>query len=470
MRKVILLSAAVLLLGCSEEKSKIFDLVITNVNVIDLSNGQIEAKTLFIHKGRIEKVVISSDSLMYEAERKVVGEGKYALPGFWDNHVHFRGGDSLIEANKNFLKLFIANGITTVRDAGGDLTPAIMEWKSAIEKETLLGPTIFTSGPKLDGPNATWAGSLFVEDEDDIQKALDSLENIPTDYVKLYDSQISAEAYLKTIEAAEKRGLLASGHMPFTVNLHDALQVGIDGIEHLYYIMKGCSAMEAEITQKLQKKEIGFWEAMPALQATYNDSVAQHTFAIMKERNVFSIPTLYIGKVLSYLDEENHSNDSYLKYMGSAVIKTYEGRINRVKNSTSEAIQSRKELDTFFGKLAKTMSDMGVPMLAGSDSGAYNSYTYPGISLHQELETMVAVGIAPLKALQYSAYNGSKFLKQEADYGSLSEGKVADIVVLDGNPLDDISQTKNIDFVIKGSQILTKEDLQTLLDTAVNTN
>jgi imidazolonepropionase-like amidohydrolase len=457
-------------MACQPEE-KPSDVLITNVNVIDLETGEITKKDIAIVLGRIVEILNEGNESKYHGAKVTIdGESKFALPGFWDNHVHFRGGDSLIAANKNLLKLFIANGITTVRDAGGDLTPAVMEWKSSIEKEELLGPTIFTSGPKLDGPDATWAGSLVVEDAKSISKALDSLQDIPTDYVKLYDSRISAEAYLKTIAEAEKRGMITSGHMPFTVVLGDALETGIDGIEHLYYIMKGCSSEEIEITARLQNKEIGFWEAMPALLATYNDSVADRTFSKMKQKNVFSIPTLHIGKVLSYLDEIDHSEDAYLKYMGNGIIKTYEGRINRVKNSTPEAIQNRKELDSFFGQLAKRMSDAGVPMLAGSDSGAFNSYTYPGISLHKELEAMVAVGISPLQALQNSAYNGATFLKKDADYGQLAAGKVADIVLLNANPLEDISETKNIGYVIKGSQVLDRKELKALLDAAIHTN
>jgi imidazolonepropionase-like amidohydrolase len=376
----------------------------------------------------------------------------------------------LVDDNKNLLKLFIANGITTVRDAGGDLTSQVIEWKKAIENEELLGPTIFTSGPKLDGPKATWAGSLVVENDTDITNALDSLAKIPTDYVKLYDSRISAEAYLNTISEAEKRGVITSGHMPFTVELDEAMNAGIDGIEHLYYIMKGCSSEEENITQQLRDKEIGFWDAMPALQSSYDDVIAANTFAKMKQKQVYSIPTLHIGKVLSYLDEVDHSKDDYLQYMGSGIIKTYEGRINRVKNSSPETIQNRKELDSFFGELAKTMSDAGVSLLAGSDSGAFNSYTYPGVSLHKELEAMVAVGISPLQALQNSAFKGSQFLKKDNDYGRLIENNIADIVLLNKNPLEDITQTKNLAYVIKGNQVLDKEDLKNLLESAVNNN
>ena len=470
MRLFLVLLGCLFLWGCPPLPDK-SDIIIKNVGLIDIATGEIEKKDIFITNGRITKIITKGEgNAFYKAKVIINAKGKFALPGFWDNHVHFRGGDSLIDDNKNLLKLFIANGITTVRDAGGDLTPQVMEWKKAIEKEELLGPTIFTSGPKLDGPNATWAGSLVVENDADIKVALDSLQSIPTDFVKLYDSRISSKAYLNTISEAEKRGMLTSGHMPFTVELDDAINAGIDGIEHLYYIMKGCSKDEAVITQQLKNKEIGFWQAMPALQSSYDASVAENTFTKMKEKQVYAIPTLHIGKVLSYLDEVDHNNDEYLRYMGSGIIKTYEGRINRVKNSSPETIQNRKELDDFFGELAKSMSEAGVSLLAGSDSGAFNSYTYPGISLHKELEAMVHVGISPLKAIQNSAYKGSQFLKKDTEYGRLIEGNIADIVLLNKNPLEDITQTRTLAYVIKGNQVLDKELLDALLTSAINNN
>lgn len=469
IRFSLFLIAVAVLYCCATEKKEHFDILIKNGNIIDLKTGTIQKQDIFISEGRIKKLTTNYIQLNIEASETIDASGKYILPGFWDNHTHFRGGDSLIEANKNFLNLFIANGITTVRDAGGDLTTSVMEWRKQMDAGNLIGPTIFTSGPKIDGPKGTWTGSLEVDTEADILKALDSLQSIPTDFVKLYDSRISGEAYLKTISEAENRNLITSGHMPFTVELDDAVGAGIDAIEHLYYIMKGCSSQESEITEQLKAREIGFWGAMPALMSTYKDSTAQNTFENLKANNVYVVLTLHIGKVLSYLDEVDHTQDEYLKYMSKGIQKTYEGRINRVKNSSEKALADRKALDAFFGQLAKALNDSGVGLLAGSDSGAYNSYTYPGISLHKELERMVANGISPLHALRTSAYNGSKFLKKEADYGSITEGKVSDIVILEANPLTDISNTKRIFSLVQGGKTFNKEKLDSILQSAVIT-
>lgn len=467
MKSTLVLISILFFFGCAPKKTTHYDTVIQNGNIIDLATGEMIQQDVFITDGTIVKVSPSGLSESFTSERKVDASGMYLLPGFWDNHVHFRGGDSLIPINKNFLNLFIANGVTTVRDAGGDLTKAVMEWKKEMEGGTLIGPTIFTSGPKIDGPNARWAGSLEVENAADISQALDSLERLKVDFVKIYDSRISGENYLKSIEAAEKRNLLTSGHMPFTVNLDQTVAAGIDAIEHLYYIMKGCSSKEKEITQELADGKIGFWTAMPSLMETYDEATARATFSNLKQHNVYVVPTLHIGETLSYLDEVDHSKDPYLKYMGKGIIATYQGRINGALNSSEEARKNRKELDAFFGRLAKSLDEAGVKLLAGSDSGAFNSYTYPGISLHKEMEAMVTSGLSPLHALRTSAYNGAHFFGKEGKYGTIADGKVADLVLLKGNPLKDITQTRNIAFVVQGNTVHDTEKLKHLLEIAV---
>jgi hypothetical protein len=460
--------ALLCIVSCEVDKKTTYDLLLKNGSVIDLETGTISVQNILITDGRVTSIIATEDTQNIIAKEIRDVSNKFILPGFWDNHVHFRGGDSLIKANKDFLTLFMANGITTVRDAGGDLTTSVMEWKDSIASGKLLGPTIFTSGPKIDGPNGTWAGSLEVSDSNDIIKALDSLQKIPVDFVKIYDSKISGENYLKTIKEAEKRNLISSGHMPFTVTLDETISAGVDAVEHLYYVMKGCSSNEREITEQLARKEIGFWDAMPLLMESYSDSTAQRMFTRLKTEGVYVVPTLHIGETLSYLDEVNHENDPYLHYMDDGIIKTYNGRIQRALNASEQQTKDRKALQEFFGGLAKSLHSSDVGLLAGSDSGAYNSYTYPGISLHKELAQMVSIGISPLEAIRTSAYNGAKFLKKDKDYGKISINKIADIVVLNGNPLEDISQTQNILMVVKQGKVWEQNELIERLESLRN--
>ena len=458
LTKLIFL-VAIILFACKEEPKEMYDLAIKNGNVIDIVSGEINQRDIYILDGRIEKIVKSGEEESVKTKESLDASNKYILPGFWDNHVHFRGGDTLIEANKSFLKLFVKNGITTVRDAGGDLTSSVLVWKEQISKGQLIGPTIYTSGPKIDGPNARWAGSLPVENKPDITKALDSLQQLRTDFVKLYDSTISGEMYLNTISEAEKRNMITSGHMPFTVELNETIDAGLDAIEHMYYVLKGCSSEESEITRAIVNKELNFWESMAQLINTYDATVAQSTFKKLKDNDVYVVPTLHIGNILSYLDEDDHKNDEYLKLIGDGIIMTYQGRINGALNASEKAKKDRKALNSFFKKLTKSLSDANVKLLAGSDCGAFNSYTYPGVSLHKELEALVSVGLSPLKALQTSAYNGSHFLKKNNEVGTIKVDKVSDLVILNSNPLDDIKSTRDIHNVIKGNLVIETNKL-----------
>lgn len=465
--KLLYFVPLLLLASCGEETGEKVDLAITNAQVIHLESGAIKLQDVYLSDGRIKAVLAAGSPSGYTPDSLIDGSGKYLLPGFWDNHIHLRGGDSLIANNRDFLNLFLANGITTIRDAGGDLAPSVMDWRARIAKEEIPGPDILTAGPKIDGPNASWAGSLEVATGEEVEAALDSLERLEVDFVKLYDSRISAENYLRAIQGAQQRNMLVSGHMPFSVTLEEALTAGMDAVEHLYYILKGCSSEEASVTQKVGDGSLGFWDAMPILRATYSPERAATTFGLLREKGVFVVPTLHIGRTLSHLDQVDHGGDPYLKYMGRGILKTYEGRIKGALNAPEAAREERRKLDTFFGQLAKALDSAGVKLLAGSDSGAFNSYVYPGISLHRELEAMVEVGISPLDALRSSAPNGAEFMGRSEAYGAISQGMVSDLVLLDANPLEDISNTQRIHCVIKGSQLLPKARLAQLLEDAV---
>ncbi len=442
-----------LLLGCnSQNNNNTYDLVIKNVHVID-EKGRLwgEPYSIYIQGGTIAEIDPLDTSKNLYGTKEIDASGKYLLPGFWDNHVHFRGGEQLIAQNEKFLEQYINHGITTVRDAGGDLTSQIQQWNQEIQNNHRIGPTIYTSGPKLDGPNARWEGSISVNSKNDITTALNSLQALQTDYVKLYDSTLSRKQYLNIIKTAETREMITSGHMPFTVELKEAIEAGLDNIEHLYYVLKGCSSQEKEITQQITNGTLSFWESMEQLIETYDKITAQQTFAHLKENNTFVTPTLHIGNILSYLDEIDHSQDTYLKHLEDAFISTYEGRNKRAINASAKSKKDRKELQEFFIKLTKSIHDEGVQLLAGSDCGAYNSYIYPGPSLHDELAQMVQAGLSPTQALQTSSYNGARFLHKE-DYG-IKIGSKADLVILSKNPLEDIKNTRGIEVVIKNGKI-----------------
>lgn len=428
------------------------DVMVLNAHIVDTETGDIhENRTIEIRDGSITR--IHEEPPDFTARDTVRASGKYVIPGLWDMHVHFRGGEELIRENQDLLDLFIDHGVTTVRDAGGDITPAILDWKKEIEVGEIVGPRIFTSGPKLDGPDPTWDGSIELESTEEIPAAFDSLESLGADYVKLYDSTIPPDVFLAAIREAEKRDLPVTGHMPFTVNFNEAADAGLDATEHMYYVLKGASAEEEEITRAVRDGEYGFWPALTEVIETYNEETAQETYEQMAEEGTAVVPTLHIGRVLAYLNEEDHSDDAFLNQIGPGIQQTYEGRLQSARNQSEEEIQRRRNLRERFMNMIPQLQEAGVPILAGSDSGPYNSFVYPGISLHEELKELVDAGLSPLEALQTSVRNGPAFFDVSDRYGKVEPNYAADLVILDNNPLEDIENTQGINAVISRGKI-----------------
>jgi len=469
MKNLLFASVAFLMVFSCTEKTKT-DTLITNATIIDVESGEVlDDQMVGIDNGKISFIERNAPKA-YEAENLIDAKGKFLIPGLWDMHIHFRGGDELIQENKELIPLFLANGITGVREAGGDMTAEIFKWQDQIESGALAGPKIFTSGPKLDGPNASWAGSIPVTTQEEAVKAVDSLINMGTDFIKLYDSRISKEAYLWIIEEAERRGIRTSGHMPFTVMLEDAVNAGLGSVEHLYYVLKGTSVEEASVTEAVIAGENSFWGSMTRLMETTSPAQEQATFNLLRENDTYVTPTLFIGNTLTYLKEVDHSNDVYLNYIGDGIIDTYQGRIRSALRASEAYTNMRKHLNNTFVQLAPKLNKAGVTLLAGSDCGASNSYVYPGISLHQELQAFVAAGVPEIDALRAATINGAKFLKVEDQYGSIKVGKSGDLLILNGNPLEDIKQTQDIHTMVLRGKPYDSSDMESLLASVKKVN
>ncbi|WP_375580570.1 amidohydrolase family protein [Marivirga tractuosa] len=429
---------------CTTKDKISVDLIILNSTIVDVQNNQLLENQFIAIKG---DTIFSTGSMKemsdFDSRESMDLQGRYAMPGLWDNHVHFRGGTDLIAENQDLLGLFPKFGVTTVRDAGGDMTPAVMGWAKKINQKELLGPQIFTSGPKLDGPKPAWEGSIKIENQNDIEMALDSLESINVDYVKIYDGSLSAENFYSIIKATEKRGMKVTGHMPMSADFKKAVDLGMDGSEHMYYIMKACSPKADSLT------ELGLgYGMMETITDTYDEQMAYEFFAELAQKQVYITPTLYIGKVLSNLADEDHSTDTLLSEIGVGIQKTFEGRVESAKRAKSSGSQMREKVSNLAKEMIRPMFDAGVPILAGSDCGPFNSFVYPGEALWGELFNLVEAGLTPAEALKTSMIYGPAFFRMEDQYGSLEKGKVADIIILKENPLDDIQHLRCLEEVI----------------------
>jgi imidazolonepropionase-like amidohydrolase len=445
--------------SCEVQNVEKVDVLLRNVQILDIESGSIiENKIVVIKDGIIYKIIPEEFQDRFLATNAVDADGGFVMPGLWDNHVHFRGGATLIAEYKNLLPLFLYHGVTTVRDAGGDITPAVLEWKRQIIGATLTGPTIYTSGPKLDGEKPAWAGSIAVTNKEEVSEALDSLQNIGIDYVKIYDGSISKEMFYEIIKQSESRDLNVTGHMPLSADIEEAASYGLDGTEHMYYVLKSCSPKKDSLTEANPG-----YGMMNTILDTYDSALATQVFEELGTKDFYITPTLYIGKILANLADEDHSNDYLLPYIGEGIQKTYERRIQSAIRAKERGNNMRNRLGEVAMKTIVPMKNAGINILAGSDCGPYNSFVYPGHSLHKELKLLVASGLTPKEAIQTSITNGVKFFSAQDIYGSVTEGKHADLLILQQNPMADIENLESIAYVVKNGELYSKKMLEGML-------
>jgi imidazolonepropionase-like amidohydrolase len=464
-------AAALILTSCAvSSRTAPADLVIRNVTVVDVEHGTLlRERTVVIREGVITGVLEAGD-VAPPAARVIDGAGRFLIPGLWDMHVHFRGGEELADANRALLPLYIANGVTTVRDAGGDLTDHVLRWRAQVEAGSLIGPRILTSGPKLDGPTGGWPGSIRLDSPAQVPAALDSLQRIGADYVKIYDGTISRDVFLAIIDEAERRGMIATGHMPYSVRFAEAVERGLDATEHLYYAFKGTAANEDSVTRAVIAREgtaqpLGFWGALSLLQPRHDPMLAGAVYRSMAQYGTAVVPTLHIGRVLAWVDETDHAADTELRYIDPAIEATYAGRVQSARRASADARRERRELQQLFTGMVPRMHAAGVTVLAGSDAGASNSYVYPGFSLHAELAELVQAGLTPADALRSATLHAAAFMGRAGEYGQVRTGRRADLVLLERDPLADITATRDIAYVILGGRhVLTADALRGLLD------
>ncbi len=453
-----------ILISCNSKKEINYDLIIQSATIVDTYSGSLNKNQSIAIIGDSIAVIMDDDSAKnWTAKKKIDGSGKFVIPGLWDMHIHFGGGDTLISENKNLLPLYIANGVTTVRDCSADISPSVFKWKAEIERGALLGPNIFSSGPKIEGINSIWPGDQEVADETRLELALDSLEKVRADFVKITDNALSPKLFETAVKKAHQRGFKVSGHIPFSLKATDLAKQGMSTVEHMSYMLKAGSPKETSIIEKVVAKQLDYASANRELYDSFDDEYALSVYEELKNNKTAVVPTLIGNRIISYLDEDDHKGDEQLKYLGKGLIKTYDWRVQRANKASEEEIGERKKRYNKLVSLIPIIKSSGMDIIAGTDAGFLNSYIYPGFALHEELRIYVDGGLSPLEALQTSVINGPKFFGLLDKYGSVEAGKKADLLLLNSNPLLKIEATKDIFTLIRAGEILTKADLDFLL-------
>lgn len=440
---------------------------ITPVTVIDVTNGAVlPDRTVLVYGDRISDIGLTDDLDVPEATTVVDGTGKYLIPGLWDMHVHAMREDRV----QSFSKLFLANGITGIRDMFGSLTLG-NQARASVKADNLQGPArIIVAGHLIDGPHSLVPGALNASSPEEGRRIVDSLHTVGSPFIKVYHS-LPPEIYYSIAERAREHGLPLVGHIPFLVRAAEASEAGHRSIEHLTGIVRGCSADEEGVHNAWRKVfELGRTGGMQALVQNYlaparlalttqDEAVCRRLAEQFIENKTWQVPTLVSLRGKAYLREHAAEGDSRTRYFRPPNRWT-SGRPFGfpMSNEQWEVLQQEYERQK---EIVGLMAKAGVPILAGSDTAT--PWAFPGFGLHDELKLLVEAGMTPLQALQAATLNPARFFERTYELGTIEVGKLADLILLDANPLKDITNTQQIHAVIADGHLYRRTDLDRLL-------
>lgn len=430
-------------------------LVFRNVTLIDMRSEQPKANmTVVVEGNRISKI---GKSLKISKDAEVVdASGKYLIPGLWDMHVHIFNNVSAPGTNNkdNYFPLFIANGVTGVRDmfTDPDDIKLVREWQSEADAGKLLAPRIAPGSSIVDGVPVIQKNSLGVSTPDEARRAVRMLKDSGAGFIKVYGN-LSRECYYAIADEAKRQKIPFAGHVPNSITPVEASNAGQKSIEHLWRMLIACSSKEDKF--KNFKRENWTPELQTELRESFSEKKCREVSAVFVKNNTWHVPTF---PVLRAKDDIGFAKDERLRYVPQDEAQDWIKSIDKYNPADRETRAARFQIDL---DILKIMHRAGVPILAGTDVG--NEFVYAGFSLHDELYWMTQARLTPYEALQTATINPAKYLEMKKSLGTIERGKLADLVLLDANPLADISNTRKINSVVANGKLLDRNTLDKML-------
>lgn len=454
---------ALLLAAMEPAPNAVQPLVFAHVNVVDTSGAPVRLnQTVVVEGDRIVRVGPAEGVRAPQNAQVVDAHRLFLIPGLWDMHAH------IWEVQRAF-PMLIANGVTGMRNMGGHLEE-LKSWRDQTANGSLLGPRIILCGPVVDGPNPSHPDhSIVVRDAAEGRKAVDLLKANGADFVKVYDG-VPRDAYFAIADEAKKQRLPFAGHVPEAISPSEASNAWQVSIEHLGGIVEVVSTKSDEIRAIRSEPVKSPAEYPPriakALQLAVENQSRQkleELAAIFLKNNTWQVPTLVAKNQLAYANEANLAKDPRSVYFTAAEREALSPAKNMfVQFSPPEYwVQRRAEFQADLTIVSK-LHRAGVPFLAGTDTDGL-SYLYYGFSLPDELAFLVQAGFTPMEALQAATLKPAEFLGVADKLGTIAEGKQADIVLLEANPVEDINNIRKIRAVVVRGRYLDRAALDALL-------
>jgi imidazolonepropionase-like amidohydrolase len=437
-------------------------IAITHVSVIDVASGATRPdNTVLVTGNRITYAGPAAAANIPSGATVIDGRGKFLIPGLWDMHVH-----GFAHLFSDFAgPLMIANGVTGARDMGYYIDTTL-RWKAEIAAGREIGPRL-VAGARVDGAFNKVRFAAHVVTEEDGVRAVDTLTrrkdgSSRADFIATY-SWIPRAAYFGIVREAKKLGVPFAGHVPYSVSVVEASDGGERSIEREDDLMRACTSRDSLLRARFGDTTASVNGGLAQLRTharvirtSYDPVHCKSVIATLVRNHTWVTPTLVVYQPYIHAFDSASTHREWAKYVPGLVQGGWLAGAAAATAADSIVARSYFSLER-----TRDLKDAGVKLLAGTDMP--QAFVYPGFSLHEELELLVRSGLTPLEALRAATYNPAEFLGALDSLGIVAQGKVADLVLLDADPLADIRNTRRISAVIANGRAFDRAALAQLL-------
>ena len=382
-------------------------ILIQNVSVIDTAAGSLRRTDVLVAGQKI--ISVGPTGKVPAGAQIVNATGKFLIPGLWDMHVHLWEAEPM-------LNLYVANGVTGVRDMGSDFART-KQWRAEVSSGRRIGPQIYSSGSPLEGPHGP-SGKLpllRVTTPEEARTSVDRLDNGGVDFIKVL-SALRREEYESLAQRARVRRIAFAGHVPDDVPLDVAIDLRQKSMEHLFGMLFSFSPLEPTLRTRYAKARIkgDLAEIARVHQRaveTFSETLALKLFRRMAAYDVAQCPTLTLLQRMALIGLEGITRDPRSRYVPLSVRSGWQDPMAAIRAATPERLTAAEVEWILQKRIVEMMARSGVTLLAGTDTG--DDYVLPGFTLHDELALLVEAGVSPLQALQAATLNPARFFGVE---------------------------------------------------------